>query len=41
MGFEVNFEIAKHLLEENDGCGNTSSDGEARPDRYRVVGETR
>src|SRR5881409_119219 len=22
-GFEVNFEIAKHLLEENDGCGNT------------------
>jgi len=22
-GFEVNFETAKHLLEENDGCGNT------------------
>src|SRR5213594_2273946 len=22
-GFDVNFETAKHLLEENDGCGNT------------------
>jgi hypothetical protein len=38
FGFDVDFEKAKHMLEENDGAGNVQGDSEARAHRYGCRG---